>query len=529
MLRISEIKVALDKNSKNTIMLEISKRIDVSINEIESFQIVKKSIDARKKSDVHFVYTVDVCIKVDECTLIKRLNDTHIKIVDAIAYSPPRTSRQIARPVVVGMGPAGLFAALILAKCGVCPIIVERGGDVDHRIKSVNNFWNGFELDTQCNVQFGEGGAGTFSDGKLTTNINDIRCRFVLDEFIRHGAPPEIAYLSKPHIGTDILRSVVKNIRKTIVSLGGDICFNTRLDDIIYKDDKIIGVTLFSNDNIQQIACSDVIMAIGHSARDTFEMLNCRGVSMAAKPFAIGVRIEHMQNWLNACQYGEFAGHNSLIAADYKLAAHLPSGRSVYTFCMCPGGVVVAASSERGCVVTNGMSYHARDGLNANAALLCEVYPSDFDNSSPLAGVWFQQKWERAAFEAGGGSYKAPASCVGDFLNGNVSTSWGNTLPSYMPGVVFGDISHCLPDYVVDSLKLGITAFDKRLPGFAHHDAVVTGVETRSSSPVRILRNTAYQSNIAGLYPCGEGAGYAGGIMSAAVDGIKVAEAIIRQ
>jgi len=527
MIRISEINISIEHDKESNVLFQAAKRLGIGADCIKSLRIVKKSVDARKKARICFVYTVDIAIDKDENTILTSISDKHVCLAPTALYTPPQCRIVSPRPVVCGMGPAGLFAGLILARAGLRPIIIERGEDVDSRVSAVNAFWSGSALNTQSNVQFGEGGAGAFSDGKLTTNIKDVRCKYVLNEFIAHGAPPEIAYLAKPHIGTDKLRSVVKNLRKTIISLGGEVRFSTQLTNIVHKNNKLTAIEVTHGDQIQEIACDKLITAIGHSARDTFYMMYKSGVSMTAKPFAIGVRIEHAQEWLNSRQYGEFANHPALGAADYKLAAHLPSGRSVYTFCMCPGGFVVASASEESGVVTNGMSYHARGGANANSALLCEVYPSDFGDPWPLAGIKFQQKWEHAAFDQGGGNYSAPAVRVEDFLRGNISNHFGIIKPTYTPGVVFGDLSKCLPDYVIESLKAGISAFDTKLPGFAHPDAVLTGVETRSSSPVRILRTDVLQSHISGVFPCGEGAGYAGGIMSAAVDGIKAAEAVI--
>ena len=528
MIRISDISVSIEHDKENSLIYQAAKKLGISEKRIQRISIVKKSVDARKKARICFVYTIDVAVNIDESRILANITDSHISIAPTAVYTPPQGKAISPRPVVCGMGPAGLFAGLVLAKAGMHPIIIERGEDVDSRVDAVDTFWKSGKLNTQSNVQFGEGGAGAFSDGKLTTNIKDMRCNYVLSEFVAHGAPSEIAYLAKPHIGTDKLRGVVKNMRKTIISLGGEVRFNTCLTDIIHKDNNLSAIEVTHDSQTQEIACDTLITAIGHSARDTFSMMYDVGVVMTAKPFAIGVRIEHLQEWLNGRQYGNFANHTALGAADYKLAAHLNNGRSVYTFCMCPGGFVVASASEDGGIVTNGMSYHVRDGANANSALLCEVYPSDFSNTSPLAGIAFQQKWERAAYEQGGG-YLAPAVRVGDFLNGNTSDHFGAVKPTYAPGVMYGDLAKCLPDYVVSSLKLGIKAFDAKLPGFAHPDAVLTGVETRSSSPVRISRNEAMQCGIAGIFPCGEGAGYAGGIMSAAVDGIKVAEAVINR
>lgn len=522
MLRITNIKLSLEED-EGLLKEKVAKKLRIPVEDIFSYSIFKKSIDARKKSDIHFVYTIDAEIK-NEDRILKLFSNKGVSKVQDVTYKYEKiSSHGIKRPVIVGMGPAGLFAGLALARMGFNPIILERGKRVDERVTDVELFWKEGKLNTESNVQFGEGGAGTFSDGKLTTSVNNPRARVVLEEFVEAGAPKEILYSNKPHIGTDKLRDVVKNMRNTIISLGGEVRFNSKVTDFIIEGGHIAGVKV----NDEEIIEADrVILALGHSARDTFEVLYNRGVNIIQKPFSIGVRIEHHQSLINKSQYGEFAGHKKLGAADYKLSAHFDNRRSAYTFCMCPGGVVVAAASEGGMVVTNGMSYYARDMENANAALLVGVNPEDYGSDHPLAGVEFQRKWERLAFKLGGKNYKAPAQRVGDFLKDRPSESIGEVNPTYSSGVTMTDLRECLPDYVTDTLKLAIIAFDKKIKGFANPDAIMTGVETRSSSPIRILRNESLQSNIKGLYPIGEGAGYAGGIMSAALDGLKVAEEI---
>lgn len=523
MIRIPGIKLSLDQDESNLIS-EISKKIHIDEASIKAYRIFKKSIDARKKSDIHFVYTIDIEVDREDLILKKHSKKGIIK-TPIIKYDYHiEAPKEFTRPVIVGLGPAGLFAGLALAQMGFKPIILERGKDVDERAKDIDLFWETGKLNTESNVQFGEGGAGTFSDGKLTTLIKDPRCRKVLEDFVEAGAPEEILYLNKPHIGTDILRNVVKNIRHTIISLGGEVRFSNKVTDLLIEDNKLVGLKI-NNDEV--IKCDKVMLALGHSARDTFNILYDKGLKINQKGFSIGVRIEHPQSLINESQYGPFA--NKLGAADYKLSAHFPNGRSAYTFCMCPGGMVVAASSEENMVVTNGMSYHARDKENANAALLVGVNPEDYGSDHPLAGVDFQRKWESLAFKIGGGNYKAPAQRVGDFLKDRPSETIGDIDPTYMPGVNMTDLRECLPDYITETLKLALLDFDRKIKGYASDDAIMTGVETRSSSPIRIVRDESFQSNIRGIYPVGEGAGYAGGIISAAVDGIKVAEELANQ
>ena len=466
------------------------------------------------------MYTVDVGIKNEK----SYLGIKNVSSFEPLVYGIKKTQKNI-RPVVVGSGPAGLFCALLLAEQGLSPIVVEQGMDVDRRKVAVENFWKHGDLDTNCNVQFGEGGAGTFSDGKLTTGIKNTRIPKVFHELIEAGAPNEIA---KPHIGTDILITVVRNIRKKIERLGGEVRFETKMKELLIENGEVRGVLLETQQgNTESIETDAVVLAIGHSARDTFYMLKDLGVEMIPKPFAVGVRIEHLQKDIDVQQFGPFANSPLLGASEYKLNAHLANGRGAYTFCMCPGGHVVAAASEKNTVVTNGMSYSARSGENANSALLVSVSPKDF-NGDVLAAIEFQRKLERKAFEVGGSNYFAPVQLVGDFLVDKPSRQLGRVIPTYTPGVTPTDLRECLDDFIVDSLKDGLRSMDKKLSGFIKHDAILSAVESRSSSPVTIKRNPrTFESNIKGLYPCGEGAGYAGGITSSAVDGIKCAEALM--
>ncbi|WP_347491653.1 NAD(P)/FAD-dependent oxidoreductase [Desulfoscipio sp. XC116] len=526
MLRVTGVKLSLDED-KSLIKNKIAGKLGVGENEIARCVIFKESIDARKRNRIYFVYTVDVEL-VNEQAVFKRLKAGDVSVVPPLDYRfvQPGHKALPHRPVVLGTGPAGLFAGLLLARMGYRPLLLERGADVDTRTQIVRSFWQTGCLDKDCNVQFGEGGAGTFSDGKLTTLIKDKRCRKVLEEMVLAGAPGEIIYSYKPHIGTDILKIVVKNIRQKIIELGGEVRFNSKVTDIIVEGHKLTGLEI--NDR-HTLATEALVLAIGHSARDTFAMLHNRGVLMSPKPFSIGVRVEHPQTLINQAQHKNFAGHPKLGPAEYKLAYHSSAGRSAYTFCMCPGGLVVAAASEDGYVVTNGMSEYARDGQNANSALLVGVRPDDFGSDHPLAGVEFQRKWEGRAFALGGGNYIAPVQLVGDFLADRPSAGPGEVEPSYPRGVRYADLRECLPGYVTAALKEAIMDFDRKLKGFALPGAVLTGVETRSSSPVRIYRDEKCRSNIAGIYPAGEGPGYAGGIVSSAVDGVKAAEFIVSQ
>lgn len=530
MIRINNIKANLDVDMEGLKEI-VSIKTGLEPEHIKSLKVVRKSVDARNKSNVQFVYAFDMEVFGDEDYIASILawNDiVQIKETASLSFSVKLSSGGL-RPVVAGTGPAGMFAGLALAEAGLCPILLERGKAVSDRQKDVEFFWKTGMLKTESNVQFGEGGAGTFSDGKLMTGIKkDAFTAKVLHELAVAGAPEEILYLAKPHIGTDKLALVVRRIREKIVSLGGEYRFENRLEDLIIRDGQLVGLKVAApNGEIYELSTDKLILAVGHSARDTFEMLHKNGVHIEQKPFSVGSRIEHSQDLINQTQYGRFAGHSALGAADYKLAVHLANGRSAYTFCMCPGGTVVAAASERGHVVTNGMSEFARDGENANAALLVGVEPRDFGSMHPLAGMYFQRRLEEAAYQAGGGDYRAPAQLVGDFLKNQASTAVGNVNPSYRPGVKFTDISIVLPDFVVQTMRQAIVDMDRKLSGFAAADAVLTGVETRSSSPIRIVRDEHFEANIKGLYPCGEGAGYAGGIVSSAVDGLKTCLAVI--
>ena len=494
------------------------KALRLQPEDILTFEIAKKSLDARKKRDIHYVYAVHLTVAGDEAEIAARNRNASVQ--QPYAYEIPKAALP-ERPVIVGFGPAGMFAALVLTYAGARPIVLERGGDVDSRQKAVDLLRSGGPLDPENNVQFGEGGAGTFSDGKLNTNTHDFRNRWVLDEFARHGAPAQIRYDAKPHIGTDILVRVVRQIRETVIAGGGEVRFGAKLTGLRQENGAVTGVEV---NGAEVIPTRDVILAIGHSARDTVTMLHELGLPMEQKPFAMGVRIEQSQIVINKAQYGGL--DPKLPAADYKLVAHLQD-RTVYTFCMCPGGYVVAAASEAGGVVTNGMSYSGRKGENANAALLVSLNPADFPGTDPLSGMRWQREIEEKAFAAGGGNYHAPAQRVADFQAHRPSTTPGSVQPTYRPGVTWTDLHEVLPKVLTDALEEALPVLEKRLPGFAPADAVLTAPESRSSSPVRLLRDETRQSALRGLYPAGEGAGYAGGIMSAAVDGILSAEALL--
>ena len=525
MIRLNNVHIPLDYNNE-ILKNKVAKELKINKAAIKNVSLFRRSIDARKKDNIYFLCSVDVETDTNEDKLIKKCKNA-VK-AEKFTYRVKKWNKSIS-PVVVGMGPAGLFAALILAQSGAKPIVIERGRDVDGRSSDVDAFWKSGILNECSNVQFGEGGAGTFSDGKLNTGTKDFRQRKVLEEFVLHGAPKEILYDAKPHIGTDKLKITVKNLRETLISLGATVMFETKLVGFDVVDGKIKSAEIEKNGKRGKIETDTIILAIGHSARDTFEMLYDKKLPIEQKAFSVGVRIEHIACEIDRAQYGKFAGNKALGTASYKLNVHTQNGRGAYTFCMCPGGRVVNASSEKGMLVTNGMSEYARDEVNSNSALLVGVNPKDYGSEHPLAGMYFQRELERKAFVLGGSDSKAPVQRVEDFLLSRKSTHVGDVVPSIKPGYTESDLTSILPKYVSDSMKEAITVMGKRLKGFDNGDAIMTGVETRSSSPIRIMRNSDTLESVAvnGLYPCGEGAGYAGGIISAAVDGIKCAEKII--
>ena len=524
MIKLSNLTLPLDYTD-DTIKTAAAKRFSCRPDEIKAIKLLKLSLDARKKSQIHYVAAIAAEVP-NEQSLLKTGKYERYTPFSPITIP---TAHLPKRPVIAGFGPAGIFAALTLARAGANPIVLERGQDADTRRKKTDIFLSGGELDEECNIQFGEGGAGAFSDGKLTTGVNSPLIIQILHDFVKHGAPPEILYQSKPHIGTDRLLPTVKSLREEIKSLGGEIIFGAKLTDVTTKGNRLTSITYEKQAQAFQIETDDLILAVGHSARDTFRLLFNKGIELTPKPFSIGMRIEHLQSDLNRSMYGENAPFHLLPPADYRLAVHLPNGRGVYTFCMCPGGSVVASSSEKETIVTNGMSCHARDGKNANSAVLVGITPADFPDNTPLGGFALQQKLEHAAY-ALTGTYQAPYITAGKLLNQTAETAYGKVIPTYRPGVFYCDPHEYLPDYAVSSIKQALPLFAKKISCFADPEAVLTGPETRSSSPVRLTRDDTLQSvSLKGLYPCGEGAGYAGGIMSAAVDGIKCAMAILEK
>lgn len=532
MIRLTEIKLPLN-HAPEDLTTAITTKLKISAEQMASFVMFKRGYDARNKRNIQLIYTLDITLTDSDLTndlLVQFESDNHVKATPDTSYSyvgqAPKDLTE--RPVVIGFGPCGLLAGLTLAQMGFKPIIIERGNEVRQRTKDTFGFWRQRKLNTESNVQFGEGGAGTFSDGKLYSQVKDPNHygRKVMTEFVKAGAPEEILFVSKPHIGTYKLVSMVEKMRAEIIELGGEVRFATRVDDLHITDSKVTGVTLNSGETLKT---NHVVLAVGHSARDTFEMIHDKGVYIEAKPFSIGFRIEHKQSTIDQARFGDNAGNEILGAADYKLVHHCKNGRSVYSFCMCPGGTVVAATSEEGRVVTNGMSQYSRNERNANSAIVVGIDPERDYPNHPLAGIDLQRQLETLAFELGGKNYNAPAQTIGDFLKGKPNSELGDVNPSYTPGITLTDLSKALPDFAVDAIREAIPAFNKKIQGFSSDDGLLTGVETRTSSPISIKRNKEFQSiNTKGLFPAGEGAGYAGGILSAGIDGIKVAEAVAK-
>ena len=526
MLRVDAIKTAPDA-TRETLRKKAAAVLRVEERAITALRVLRRSIDARE--GVYFVWSVAVAVG-NEAAVLRRVRSRQVSRLIETPYALPcAVSAPESRPVVVGAGPAGLFCALVLARCGAKPIVLERGKCVEERRRDVQTFWETGRLDPASNVQFGEGGAGAFSDGKLNTGTKDPRHAYILQTFVSFGAPEDILIDAKPHVGTDRLFGVLQNLRRELLSLGAEIRFSHQLTGIECENGALLALRVSAPEGAYVLPARRAVLALGHSARDTLAMLYAQRVPMEPKPFAVGVRIEHRQAAIDAAQYKAAAGHPALPPTSYKLAYHTAAGRGVFSFCVCPGGQVVAAASEAGRVATNGMSEYARDGENINGGLLVSVTPEDFDDGTPLSGVAFQRALEEAAFRAGGADYRAPAQLVGDFLAGRPSRAAGSVRPSYRPGVRFGDLRACLPGFVCDALAEALPQLDEKIRGFAASDAVLTAVESRSSSPVRIPRDERYQSALRGLYPCGEGAGYAGGIMSAAADGMRVAESILEE
>ncbi|MFA0095755.1 NAD(P)/FAD-dependent oxidoreductase [Vibrio splendidus] len=527
MIRLTEIKLPLD-HEESAIQDAIEAKLGINADQVLSFNIFKRGYDARKKSKILLIYTLDVLVENEAELLEQFISDPHVKVTPDMEYKfvAKAVENQTEHPVVIGFGPCGLFAGLVLAQMGFNPIIVERGKEVRERTKDTFGFWRKRTLNTESNVQFGEGGAGTFSDGKLYSQVKDPKHygRKVIEEFVAAGAPEEILYVSKPHIGTFKLVTMIEKMRASIIELGGEIRFSTRVDDVHMEDGQITGLTL---SNGEEIKTRHVVLAVGHSARDTFEMLHERGVYMEAKPFSVGFRIEHKQAMIDEARFGKNAGNPILGAADYKLVHHCKNGRTVYSFCMCPGGTVVAATSEEGRVVTNGMSQYSRAERNANSAIVVGIDPERDYPGDALAGIRLQRELESAAYVLGGENYDAPAQKIGDFLKGRDPSEIGEVKPSFTPGIHLTDISKALPDFAIEAIREAIPAFEKKIKGFSTPDGLLTGVETRTSSPVCIKRGKDFQSiNLKGFFPAGEGAGYAGGILSAGIDGIKAAEAL---
>ncbi|WP_085675262.1 MULTISPECIES: NAD(P)/FAD-dependent oxidoreductase [unclassified Pseudomonas] len=530
MLRITELKLPLD-HPDEALREAIVQRLGIRDEQLLSFNLFKRSYDARKKnSELLFIYTIDLQASNEAELLGKFADDHNIGVAPDVTYKfvgqAPADLQQ--RPIVVGFGPCGIFAGLLLAQMGFKPIILERGKEVRQRTKDTWGLWRKSVLNPESNVQFGEGGAGTFSDGKLYSQIKDPNHhgRKVLEEFVKAGAPDEILYINKPHIGTFRLTGMVEQMRQDMIALGAEVRFQEKVTDLLIEDGQLTGVVLESG---EQLHSRHVVLALGHSARDTFRMLHAKGVYMEAKPFSVGFRIEHPQTLIDKARLGKYAGHPKLGAADYKLVYHAKNGRSVYSFCMCPGGTVVAATSEPGRVVTNGMSQYSRNERNANSGIVVGIDPERDYPGGPLAGIELQERLEAHAYVMGGSNYQAPAQLVGDFVAGKPSTALGSVEPSYKPGVTLGDLAPSLPDFAIEAIREALPAFDRQIKGYNLHDAVLTGIETRTSSPLRITRGADFQSlNLKGLFPAGEGAGYAGGILSAGVDGIRIAEAVAR-